>query len=43
MSRVLVIVGSPRPKRASDAVVPWVLSRAGAYDGLDVELSFPAA
>jgi NAD(P)H-dependent FMN reductase len=39
MSKVLVIVGSTRPGRAADVVVPWVLSRAGAHDGLDVELA----
>jgi NAD(P)H-dependent FMN reductase len=39
MSKVLVIVGSTRPGRAADLVVPWVLSRARAYDGFDVELA----
>lgn len=39
MSKVLVIVGSTRPGRAADLVVPWVLSRARAYDGLDVEVA----
>jgi len=39
MSKVLVIVGSTRPTRASDVVVPWVLSRAGAHVGFEVELA----
>jgi NAD(P)H-dependent FMN reductase len=39
MSKVLVIVGSTRPGRAADLVVPWVMSRAGAQDGFDVELA----
>ena len=39
MSRVLAIVGSTRPNRAADLVVPWVVSRAQARDGFDVELA----
>lgn len=39
MSKVLVIVGSTRPARAADVVVPWVLSRARAHEGFDVELA----
>ena len=39
MSKVLVIVGSTRPARAADVVVPWVLARAGAHGGFDVELA----
>jgi len=39
MSKVLVIVGSTRPGRAADLVVPWVMSRAEAHDGFDVELA----
>ncbi len=39
MSKVLVIVGSTRPGRAADLVVPWVTSRARAHDGLDVEVA----
>ena len=37
MSNVLVIVGSTRPGRAADLVVPWVTSRARAHDGFDTE------
>jgi NAD(P)H-dependent FMN reductase len=39
MSKLLVIVGSARPGRAADLVVPWVLSRARAHAGFDVELA----
>ena len=39
MSKILVMVGSTRPTRAADVVVPWVLSRAGAHEGFEVELA----
>jgi NAD(P)H-dependent FMN reductase len=39
MSKVLVIVGSTRPGRAADLVVPWVISQAQAHDGFDVEVA----
>jgi len=39
MSKVLVIVGSTRPGRAADLVVPWLMSRVRAHDGFDVELA----
>jgi NAD(P)H-dependent FMN reductase len=39
MSKLLVIVGSTRPTRAADRVVPWVLARAQAHGGFDVELA----
>jgi len=39
MSKVLVIVGSTRPGRASDLVVPWVTARARAHEGFDVEVA----
>jgi NAD(P)H-dependent FMN reductase len=38
MSKLQVIVGSTRPTRAADLVVPWVVSRASAHGGFDVEL-----
>jgi NAD(P)H-dependent FMN reductase len=38
MSKVLVIVGSTRPERAADLVVPWVTSRALAHEGFDTEV-----
>jgi len=36
--RLKVIVGSTRPKRAADRVLPWVLARARAHGPFDVEL-----
>jgi len=39
MSKVLVIVGSTRPARAADLVVPWVTSRARAHQGFDLEVA----
>ncbi len=39
MSKVLVIVGSTRPARAADLVVPWVTERARAHEDFDVELA----
>jgi NAD(P)H-dependent FMN reductase len=39
MSKVLVIVGSTRPGRAADLVVPWITARARAHNGFDVEVA----
>jgi NAD(P)H-dependent FMN reductase len=39
MSKVLVIVGSTRPGRAADLVVPWLTSRARAHRGFEVEVA----
>jgi NAD(P)H-dependent FMN reductase len=39
MSKLLVIVGSTRPGRAADLVVPWVTSAARAHDGFDTEVA----
>ncbi|HYB18365.1 MAG TPA: NAD(P)H-dependent oxidoreductase, partial [Streptosporangiaceae bacterium] len=39
MSKVLVIVGSTRPGRAADLVLPWVIARARAHDGFDTEVA----
>ncbi|GAA2487678.1 NADPH-dependent FMN reductase [Winogradskya humida] len=39
MAKLLVIVGSTRPTRAADRVVPWVLAQAQAQEGFDVELA----
>ncbi|HJY73090.1 MAG TPA: NAD(P)H-dependent oxidoreductase [Streptosporangiaceae bacterium] len=39
MSKLLVIVGSTRPGRAADLVVPWVTSRARAHGGFDVDVA----
>ncbi|HWO68800.1 MAG TPA: NAD(P)H-dependent oxidoreductase [Umezawaea sp.] len=38
MSKLLVIMGSTRPTRAADRVVPWVMSELRARGGCDVEL-----
>ena len=37
MLKLQVIVGSTRPTRASDKVVPWVLERATHHDAFEVE------
>ena len=39
MSKLLVIVGSTRPGRAADLVLPWVTSRARAHDGFEAEVA----
>ena len=39
MSKLLVIVGSTRPGRAADLVTPWVISRARAHGGFEVEVA----
>jgi NAD(P)H-dependent FMN reductase len=38
MSKVQIIVGSTRPTRSSDLVMPWVASKASAHAGFDVEV-----
>jgi NAD(P)H-dependent FMN reductase len=38
MSKLQIIVGSTRPTRAADLVVPWVVARASAHKDFDVEL-----
>jgi NAD(P)H-dependent FMN reductase len=39
MAKLLVIVGSTRPNRAADRVVPWVTAQAQAQGSFDVELA----
>jgi NAD(P)H-dependent FMN reductase len=39
MTKLLVIVGSTRPTRAADRVVPWLLARAEAHGAFEVELA----
>jgi NAD(P)H-dependent FMN reductase len=39
MSKVLVIVGSTRPGRAADLVMPWLIARARAHQGFDTEVA----
>jgi NAD(P)H-dependent FMN reductase len=38
VSKLQIIVGSTRPTRTADLVVPWVVSRASAQGGFDVEV-----
>jgi NAD(P)H-dependent FMN reductase len=38
MTKLHIIVGSTRPTRAADLVVPWVRARAEAHEALDVEV-----
>lgn len=38
MSKLQVIVGSTRPGRAADHVIPWVVARAEAHAAFEVEL-----
>jgi NAD(P)H-dependent FMN reductase len=38
MLKLQVIVGSTRPSRAADHVVPWVVDRAGRHEAFEVEL-----
>lgn len=39
MTKLLIIVGSTRPGRAADVVVPWVVKSAEAHGGFDVEVA----
>ena len=39
MSKLLVIVGSTRPGRAADAVVPWIVKSAQAHGAFEVEVA----
>jgi NAD(P)H-dependent FMN reductase len=38
MSKLQIIVGSTRPTRAADHVVPWVVDRAERHEAFEVEL-----
>jgi NAD(P)H-dependent FMN reductase len=38
VSKLQIIVGSTRPGRAADRVLPWVVKRAEAHGGFDVEV-----
>ncbi len=38
MPKLQVIVGSTRPSRAADRVVPWLVRRAESHGGFDVEV-----
>ena len=39
MSKLLIIVGSTRPGRAADAVLPWVVKAAEAHGDFEVEVA----
>ena len=39
MSKLLIIVGSTRPGRAADAVLPWVVNAAAAHGDFEVEVA----
>jgi NAD(P)H-dependent FMN reductase len=39
MSKLLIIVGSTRPGRAADAVVPWIVKSAQAHAAFEVEVA----
>lgn len=38
MPKLQIIIGSTRPGRAADRVAPWVIGRARAHGGFDVEV-----
>jgi NAD(P)H-dependent FMN reductase len=38
LPRLQIIIGSTRPTRAADRVTPWVIDRASAHGGFDVEV-----
>jgi NAD(P)H-dependent FMN reductase len=38
VSNLHIIVGSTRPTRAADRVIPWVVDRAGRHGAFDVEV-----
>jgi len=39
MSKLLIIVGSTRPGRAADAVIPWIVKSAQQHEAFDVEVA----
>jgi len=39
MSKLLVIIGSTRPGRSADLVLPWLTSRVRAHDSFDTEIA----
>lgn len=38
MSKLLVVVGSTRPTRASDRVTPWLVAKVSAHEAFDTEV-----
>ncbi|HEV3381123.1 MAG TPA: NAD(P)H-dependent oxidoreductase [Trebonia sp.] len=39
MSKLLIIIGSTRPARAADTVIPWLVKTAKAHEAFDVEVA----
>jgi len=39
MPKLLIIVGSTRPGRAADAVIPWVVKAAESHEAFEVEIA----
>jgi NAD(P)H-dependent FMN reductase len=39
MSKLLIIVGSTRPGRAADAVIPWIVTSAREHGAFEVEVA----
>ena len=39
MSKLLIIIGSTRPDRSADLVVPWIVRKATEHDAFDVEVA----
>lgn len=39
MSKLLIIIGSTRPARAADTVLPWLVKTARAHEAFDVEIA----
>jgi NAD(P)H-dependent FMN reductase len=39
MSRLLIIIGSTRPTRAADLVVPWLVAAARAHEAFEVDVA----
>src|ERR1700677_723567 len=38
MSKILVILGSPRPPRPADVVLPWLTEKAAAHEAFETEI-----
>jgi NAD(P)H-dependent FMN reductase len=39
MSRLLIIIGSTRPTRAADLVIPWLVNTAKAHHSFEIEVA----
>jgi len=38
MSKLLVIIGSTRPTRAADLVLPWLTEKVSEHEAFDAEI-----